>query len=137
MVGMSKACFKCGEVKPLSEFYKHPKMADGHVGKCKTCNKKDVTDNRNANLDHYREYDRDRGNRQDQSYVTEYRAKYPNKYAAHTLVQRFPMLPCETCGTEESVHRHHDDYLKPSEVRYLCAAHHKQWHRDNGEALNP
>jgi hypothetical protein len=45
--------------------------------------------------------------------------------------------PCEICKKEEGVHAHHDDYLRPLNVRWLCPAHHKQWHRDNGEALNP
>lgn len=40
-----KTCFKCKIEKPLNEFYKHPKMLDGHVNKCKVCNKKDVTEN--------------------------------------------------------------------------------------------
>lgn len=39
---MEKSCFKCNIVKPLGEFYKHKKMGDGHLGKCKTCTKKDV-----------------------------------------------------------------------------------------------
>ena len=40
-----KKCFKCGIEKEINEFYKHPMMADGHLGKCKECNKKDVIEN--------------------------------------------------------------------------------------------
>ena len=32
-----KSCIKCGESKPLSEFYKHPYKKDGKQSHCKTC----------------------------------------------------------------------------------------------------
>lgn len=37
-----KICFKCGLEKPLSLFYKHKMMADGHLNKCIDCTRKDV-----------------------------------------------------------------------------------------------
>jgi hypothetical protein len=32
-----KTCSKCGECKPLAEFYKHPGGVGGRRGDCKTC----------------------------------------------------------------------------------------------------
>ncbi len=41
----NKICFKCSIEKPLDDFYKHPEMPDGHINKCKECNKKDCREN--------------------------------------------------------------------------------------------
>lgn len=140
---MVKTCIKCKEEKPLSAYYKHPRSCDGHMGKCKECCKRDATNNRNANVDRVREYDRARGNRQPKGYLKAYRAKFPNKYKAVNMVNnsmrggKLFKEPCEVCGTEQNIHAHHDDYSKPLNVRWLCAVHHGQWHTANGEGLNP
>ena len=42
MVEVLKRCFKCGGRFPRSEFYRHPSMGDGLLGKCKGCTKKDA-----------------------------------------------------------------------------------------------
>jgi len=50
-----KQCFRCELVKPLDNFYKHPKTTDGHVGKCKNCNKIDVKINYSKKKEFYKE----------------------------------------------------------------------------------
>ena len=135
-----KRCFKCGEVKDLSDFHRNRRMADGHLNKCKSCARLDAAQHRAKNIDAIRAYDRARGGRQTNEDIRRYRSKYPIKYRAHNLVNNsirdgklFPM-PCEICGAKADAH--HDDYAKPLNVRWLCRVHHKEWHREHGEGLN-
>ena len=117
-----KGCFKCGETKPLSEFYKHPKMLDGHVNKCKDCNKKDVKENRLERKEYYDAYDRVRstlphrkaskseyGKRQEvrerkKIALQKSSEKYPERRTAANAVSnairdgRLYKLPCWICG---------------------------------------
>ena len=130
------------EIKSLAEFYKHSNMKDGYINKCKPCNKKDVRVNRLDKVEYYRSYDRARGNRQSKEYGANWKATNPGKYQAQILtgnlikVGRLLKKPCEKCGSDIRVHAHHDDYLRPFEVRWLCASHHSQWHKENGEGKN-
>ena len=57
---MKKKCICCGIEKDISEYYSHPRTADGHLNKCKECCKKQNKDNREKHLEYYREYDRNR-----------------------------------------------------------------------------
>ena len=71
-----------------------------------------------------------------------YRERNPNKYKAHGKVAYaiktgdLTAKPCEVCG-EKKTEGHHDDYSRALDVRWLCHACHSQWHKENGEALNP
>lgn len=140
-----KKCFKCGEEKQLTEFYKHPQMADGHVNKCKECNKQDVQRNYRARKDHYRDYDRMRQQRPERRaakliYQKRRRSRFPHKDKAHYLVGnairdgRLIRQPCEVCGDAQA-QAHHDDYFKPLDVRWLCFVHHREVHGQEAKPL--
>ena len=136
----SKECFKCNAVKPLEEFYKHPKMLDGYVNKCKECNKNDVTANRNKNIEKIRAYDRERSKNPDRRQANleinrAWRAEDTRRSVAHSAVARairngsLVRIPCIKCGEQKSL-AHHEDYDKPLDVMWLCQPCHKQRHKE-------
>lgn len=132
-----KKCFKCNEVKSLSEFYRHSEMKDGHLNKCKMCTKKDVRLDR-KNSPNARLYDKKRWResekrRERQAKNTKiWREKYPEKYKAHNILnnairdKKIKKMNCEICG--DKAHAHHDDYTKPLDVCWLCPIHHQSLH---------
>ena len=136
----SKICFKCNTVKPLDDFYKHPAMLDGHVNKCKECNKKDVAENRLKNIDRIRQYDRERAKRPERIKLAleisrAWRQADKRRDACHNAVSRaikngnLVRQPCIRCGNEKSL-AHHEDYDKPLDVMWLCQPCHKQRHKE-------
>ena len=60
---------------------------------------------------------------------------YKLKIAARQTVKRYLKLgriskePCIKCG-EEKVDAHHEDYMKPLEVIWLCRKHHAEHHKN-------
>ena len=46
-----KVCYKCGEEKPLADFYKNKNCKDGYRNVCKTCCKEKQNQYRNDNRD--------------------------------------------------------------------------------------
>lgn len=151
-----KVCLECNIEKPISDFYKHAAMADGHLNKCSICVRARVTKHRKANLEKIREYDKQRSNQPHrvkarQEYVkTEigkqaktratvaYNKRYPMKYAAHVITgnalrdgKLSSASNCSVCNSTTKIEGHHDDYTKPLHLRWLCEKCHKEWHRHN------
>lgn len=134
-----KKCFKCGVEKPLSDFYKHKMMADGHLNKCKECTKKDVHQRRHGEgrekvLAYDRQRYQDQPHRKMQAAATtlKWKIEHPNRRAAQVMLGnavrsgKIIPLPCWVCG--EKAEAHHPDYDQPLSVVWLCPAHHKQAH---------
>lgn len=146
-----KKCFKCGIEKPLTEFYKHLGMADGHLGKCKECTKKDAINRYNVLIGDPNWYikERTRGREkfhrlykhnhsketpeQSKKRLQNFRKNHPEKNRAVGILnnavrdKKISKLPCEVCG-EIKVQAHHEDYSKPLDVNWLCIKHHNERH---------
>ena len=136
----SKVCFKCDIDKPLTDYYKHAQMGDGHLNKCKDCTKKDAHQHRSNNLERVREYDRQRGKlakriASNTEVTRAWRAEDKRRQQAHKAVAKglrhgtLLKESCCRCGNEKSV-AHHDDYDKPLDVMWLCQPCHKQRHKE-------
>lgn len=96
----SKICFKCGSELPLSDFYKHKKMSDGHLNKCKQCTKRDSSERYQTMRSDVGFVQKQRKRGRDKYHRLQYKEKsvsklsrafrerYPEKYEAHIATQR-------------------------------------------------
>ena len=132
-----KTCFKCNTKKPLTDFYRHKYMADGHLNKCKSCTENDAHKHRHSS--EHREkvlaYDRARGGRQDKAYRDKKREQNPDAYKARNAVNNAIrggriVRPdrCRHCHKQCKPHGHHPDYERPLDVVWLCAECHQSLH---------
>ncbi len=143
---MSKTCFKCSRSLPRNQFYRHAQMADGLLGKCKECTKRDARAHRDKNITAVRKYDQERSKQPKRRahlrrVAANFEARSPTARAAQVKTRRairggrLTKGACEVCGSSAVV-AHHDDYLKPLDVRWLCQSHHLKWHVVNGPGKN-
>lgn len=141
-----KICRKCGESKPMSEYYKHKEMFDGHLNICKECTKKRVSVHRENNIERIREYDRERGKLPHRianniKNTRNHRKTIKGYNAAHLATARAlrngtitkPKI-CSWCKKEHSqIESHHPDYKKKLLIVWLCSACHKILHLGKGK----
>ena len=141
-----KTCFKCNNIKPLTEFYKHNAMADGFLNKCKDCAKKDANKHRANNIERIREYDRKRAKNPERTKLSVelhkiWRNEDKRRIKCHNTVSRavkngtLVKQPCIKCGNDKS-QAHHHDYDKPLDVTWLCQICHSKLHQEmKGKAI--
>jgi hypothetical protein len=113
----SKRCFKCEETKSITEFYAHPEMADGRLGKCKTCTKKDVSNYWHEHAVVLRQTDGIR-----RRIKRAANQKTSNAIRDKRLVRADQ---CFYCGDTEGIDAHHWNYYRPLDVTWLCARCHR------------
>jgi len=149
----TKKCFKCGETKPLGEYYAHPQMRDGHLNKCKECAKRDVdrryrmltataegleAERKRGRDKHKRLYSKGRNWKSPEGTPEQ---KRKASQAVTNAVRDGRILRgtrCEDCGdTERKLYGHHEDYSKPLAVHWLCATCHRRRHAIHPDRIKP
>lgn len=141
---MAKKCFGCGEVQELDGFYPHPRMADGHLNKCKECIKADVAERlrKKVATPEGLESERARGREKyhrlygmgpnwKSPVATTAQKKLAGSRLQHAIRNGRVLkgTRCEDCGRKHPrLHGHHEDYSAPLAVTWLCPICHRKRH---------
>lgn len=128
MFEVTKVCFKCGIEKPLSAFYKHPRMADGHLNKCKECTKKDSIANYNIKSqdETWMEKERERG--KEKFKRLGYQGKFKSPSAINALVTNTKRLAKRLGFAKEGTEFHHWCYKETNQVFRMSRKAHRRLH---------
>jgi hypothetical protein len=151
-MGTKITCKACDVSKPLGEFYA------SNLRTCKECVRQRVRRNRASKVGYYRAYDAKRfqadprvlerhkryqatpgGKAAVRRIIQKYVEANPEKRAAHIKLGNavrdgrvIKPAACQSCSqvpdARHKLHGHHEDYSKPLDVIWLCAACHRRLH---------
>lgn len=147
-----KTCFKCGNQKPINDFYTHPKMGDGYSGKCKQCTRNDIKKNVAIKKQdtEWMKAERERCRikqkkanelgkvkkrtpEQQKIYYDKYKVERQARGKAFNALKHGRIIRkknCEHCGDQnDNLEMHHEDHSKPFEVVWLCTKCHGKTRR--------
>jgi hypothetical protein len=137
-----KKCRKCGVEKPLSDYYKHKQMGDGHLNICIDCTKKRIKKSYKKKMEdpYFAEKEKERhrlkyhrlynDGRHKQSYqskkktIEKYKEKYPEKIKA---TRNSSKLKAKTEGNHLHHWSYNDEHFK--DVIELTVEEHNLVHR--------
>lgn len=126
----SKKCFKCGRELPLTEFYKHPKMADGHLNKCKECTKIDVRENYDEKSKDDTWMENERARSREKYKRLNYNNSQLKKIRELNPLERTTSAYLKRRGFDtEGKEAHHWNYNEPKSVFLLSRKAHRRIHQ--------
>lgn len=142
---MEYKCKWCSEIKPEEQFVRrdtNEPYSERNIRCCKACNQarnrqryKDP-EIRRKQLEANKKWSKENPEKVG-VYKKDFLARRPNNQKARSkvgyMIRRgyWTAQPCDVCGATESVEAHHDSYAEAhwTTVRWLCKAHHEQWHQ--------
>lgn len=156
-----KKCSNCGIVKEKTEFWKRVSRACGVSSECKICwstrRKQKYSENIEEKRLERKVYyyknreklckavvDGQKGNKRYRKYQNKYLIQKIKdndpKFVARKMVQlalKSGMITrateCSKCSSALLIEGHHEDYMKPLDVTWLCRKCHRQLHKEKNE----
>jgi translation elongation factor EF-Ts len=139
---IKKVCFKCNIQKPLTEYYKHKQMSDGHLNKCKVCTKKDICKRTKEIISTPEGLEKERKRHREKYYRLNYAEKHKPSYEAKKKTierynKKYPeKVKCKNISQRinkkaKDNHLHHWSYNieHAKDVIELSIKHHNKIHR--------
>ena len=123
--GRKETCCRCGKIKE--------KISKGY---CNSCDAISESERRYNKVSTEEGKIFERLSYKNKMLNEEFRIKNAARKALNFCVRGgiIKKQPCEICGNPKS-EGHHDDYMKPLDVRWLCRKHHVEYHNSRKEVL--